>query len=83
MDYWKEIEAIISDLTLTHPKEADELRILFNYTFSGAEMLMSSVSILLSLKNTVHPSIAARINALEQFCNGIGLFPKSRSLPRV
>jgi hypothetical protein len=75
MDYLKEIESIVTDLKVDNSDAAAELREIYDYSFSGTELLMKCVQFLLSIKEQVNPSIKLRILELKIFCNSIGLFP--------
>lgn len=75
MDYLGEIESIILDLSSDSPELADQLKQRFKYSFTGSELLLSSVSFLLKIQQDVNPKIADKIINLQRFCNQIGLYP--------
>ena len=75
MDYLKEIESIITDLKASDANAAAKLREIYDYSFSGTELLIKSVHFLLGIKDDVNPAIKLRILELRNFCNSIGLFP--------
>jgi hypothetical protein len=75
MDYLKEIDSIIADLKAIDTNKAADLREIYDYSFSGTELLMKSVHFLLLIKEEVSPDIRRRILELKAFCNSIGLFP--------
>lgn len=75
MDYLGEIKSIILDLSSDSPELADQLKQRFKYSFTGSELLLSSVSFLLKIQQDVNPKIADKIINLQRFCNQIGLYP--------
>jgi len=75
MDYLREIESIITDLKASNIDRAAELREIYDYSFSGTELLIKSVHFLLGIKGEVNPDIRLRILELNNFYNSIGLFP--------
>lgn len=76
MDYLNTIESIMLELKGTDIHASNQLKELFDYSFTGTELLLKCVRYLLEIQNVVNPNIKEKITELSIFCKKIGLFPE-------